>query len=114
MPVPYPVFRAALDNGDLDRIRMLAREMGGPMRLEDALRVVLLMRDGDEDRYEAACVRWIGRFALEGRNLTLQAIQEAAAALDTLPMQPQASMDQLQQLCVAHGVARQGLEDRRT
>ena len=79
MPVAYPVFRAALDSGNLECVIALAREMP-PMRLDDALRVVLLMRDGDPDRYDAARARWIGRFALEGRGVTIDDLREAVDA----------------------------------
>ena len=56
MPVPYPVFRAALDSGDLLRVLQLARDMP-PMRLDDALRVCLLLRDGDPDRFSGSRAR---------------------------------------------------------
>lgn len=36
--------------------------------LED-LRICLLIRGGDPDRYERAAVRWLGRFALEARGV---------------------------------------------
>jgi hypothetical protein len=99
--VPYPVFRAALDRGDLGRIRQLAAEMG-PIRLDDALRICLLMRD--HDGYERAAVRWLGRFALEARGADLDAIKEAAAALDALPYRPEAAMEQLAGVCGRCGV----------
>ena len=35
--------------------------------LDDALRICLVLRGGDPDRYERAAVRWLGRFALEAR-----------------------------------------------
>jgi hypothetical protein len=75
-----------------------------PMRLEDALRVCLLMRGGDPDVYERAAVRWIGRFALEARGATIDEIRAAAAALDALPDTPDIAMEHLQHLCVAHGL----------
>lgn len=103
MAVPYATFRAALDAGNLDRVVLLAREMP-PMRLDDALRVVLLMRDSDEQRYDRAACRWLGRFALEARNVTLEDLRSAATALDVLPDHPEAAMAQLQRLCVALGV----------
>ena len=36
-------------------------------------------RDGDEERYERAAVRWAGRFALEARTVTLEAVATAVA-----------------------------------
>jgi hypothetical protein len=72
--------------------------------LEDALRICLLIRDGDPERYERAAVRWLGRFALEARSVTIQALRVAADALDALPDQPGKAMERLPRLCVAHGV----------
>jgi hypothetical protein len=104
MPVAYPTFRAALDAGDLERVIQLAKSMP-PMTLEDALRVVLLMRTGDETKYDRACVRWLGRFAIEVKGVSLEELRSAARALDKLPDQPDAAMAQLQQLCLERGVS---------
>jgi hypothetical protein len=103
MPVAYPTFRAALDSGDLARVIQLAKSMPS-VSLRDALEMVLLMRTGDETRYDKACVRWLGRFALEIRDVSLEDLKEAASALDTLPDQPEAAMGQLQKLCLERGV----------
>ncbi len=107
LAIPYVMFRSALDSGNLERVILLARDMP-PMRLDDALRVVLLMRDGSEQRYEAACVRWLGRFALEGRDVKVEDVQEAAEVLGHLRSSPASAMEQLLELCMAHGVARSG------
>ncbi len=104
MSVAYPVFRAALDRGDLPRVLTLARQMP-VIRLSDALEVVLLMRTGDESRFDRACVRWLGRFALEVPDVSLEELQAAAAALDGLPDRPDEAMAQLQRICVERGVA---------
>lgn len=100
--VPYPVFRAALDAGNLDRVRQLAAQMPR-VGLQDALRICLLMRD--HDGYERAAVRWLGRFALEGPQVDLDAMHEAAAALDALPYRPDAAMEQLAAVCGRCGMA---------
>jgi hypothetical protein len=73
--------------------------------LDDALRICPVIRDSDPDRYERAAVRWLGRFALEARDVTINAIRAAAEALDDLPEQPAEAMDRLQRLCVVHGVS---------
>lgn len=99
--VPYPVFRAALDAGNLARVRQLAARMG-TITLPDALTICLLMRD--HDGYERAAVRWLGRFALEARGADLEALQQAAAALDALPYRPEAAMEQLAEVCGRCGV----------
>jgi hypothetical protein len=73
--------------------------------IRDALRVCLLLRDDDDlALYERAAVRWTGRFALEARGADLEAIQTAAAALETLPAAPAESMETLAALCAAYQV----------
>ena len=62
-----------------------------------------MLRDGDPDRYERAAVRWLARFALEARDVTVNAIRGAAEALDDLPDQPAEAMERLQRLCIVHG-----------
>ena len=42
-----------------------------------------MIRDSDPDRYERAAVRWLGRFALEARDVTINAMR-AAAELSTI------------------------------
>ena len=58
----------------------------------------------DPDRYERAAVRWLGRFALEARAVTIDALRAAADALDALPDRATEAMERLQALCSAHGV----------
>jgi hypothetical protein len=72
--------------------------------LRDALQVVLLMRAGPEAQYDRACVRWLGRFALEVRGVTLEELRDAADALDKLPDQPEGAMSRLQKMCLQRGV----------
>lgn len=104
-PIPYAQIRTAINNGDLrfliDNAQQLPR-----ISLSDALQVCLLYRDQDIDRYNAAAVRWLMRFAAEASEASLEDIQSAAAALDALPDQPQPAMEQLAALCVQHGLTR--------
>lgn len=99
---PYVIFRQALDAGDLTRIRSLAASMPH-ISLQDALRICLLMRE--HDGYDRAAVRWLGRFALEARNATIEDVQAAAAALDALPDRPDSAMERLATVCAQCGVA---------
>ena len=99
----YSRFRRALDTGNELLVVATARELP-QVSLADALRVVLLFRDGEPSRYERACVRWLGRFALEARGVTIDAIRAAAEALDVLPERAGEAMERLQQLCVTHDV----------
>lgn len=80
-----------------------AREMPH-VGLDDALRVCLLLRDGDPVRFEKAAVRWLGRFALEARGVLIDDVLEAGDALATMREQPGHAMEALQAICVAHGI----------
>lgn len=100
---PYARFRRALDTGNELLVLSAARELP-QVALEDALRICLVLRDGDRRRYDRAAVRWLGRFALEARMVTIHDLRTAAGALDALPRRPAEAMEQLQRLCVACGV----------
>jgi hypothetical protein len=80
-----------------------ARELP-QIALDDALRICLVLRDGERDQYERAAVRWLGRFALEASSVTIAELRAAADALDALPSRPSDAMERLQRLCVAHGI----------
>lgn len=99
----YTRFRRALDVGNELLVITTARELAH-IGLADALRVCLVFRDGDPERYERAAVRWLGRFALEAREVTIEALRAAADALDELPEQPAAAMERLGRICSAYGV----------
>jgi hypothetical protein len=100
----YGRFRRALARGNLQLVRAAAGELP-TIRLDDALRVCLLIRDRDPDRYERAALRWVARFAVEAADATLSDVQAAAAALARLPSDPDEAMSQLQLLCLAHRLA---------
>ncbi len=100
----YVRFRRALDSGNELLVLTTARELP-KVGLEDALRICLLIRGGDRERYERAAVRWLGRFALEARGVTIHALRVAADALDELPRRPGEAMEQLQRLCIEHKLA---------
>ena len=99
----YARFRRALETGNELLVLAAARELPH-VSLEDALRVCLLLRDREPERYERAAVRWLGRFALEARGVTIEALRSAADALDVLPHRPGEAMERLQAICNAHGV----------
>lgn len=100
---PYARFRRALELGNPTLITATARELPR-IALDDALRICLVLRGSDPDRYERAAVRWLGRFALEGRGVSIEDLRAAAAALAALPHQAPEAMERLQRLCVEHGV----------
>ena len=101
---PYSRFIRALQTGNELLVIAAARELPR-VGLDDALRICLVLRDGDEERYERAAVRWLGRFALEAAGATIDDIRMAAEALEELPQRTADAMERLQRLCVARGVA---------
>jgi hypothetical protein len=101
---PYARFRRALETGNELLVLSTAKELP-QIALDDALRICLVLRDGDPKRYERAAVRWLGRFALEARAVTLQELRAAASALDALPTRSGEAMERLQRICVAHGLS---------
>ena len=99
----YARFRRALATGNEVLVLAAARELP-QIALDDALRICLVLRGADPDRYERAAVRWLGRFALEARGATIADLRQAADALDTLPERATEAMERLQRLCLARGV----------
>ena len=100
---PYARFKRALETGNEALVTAAALELPR-IALEDALRICLVLRTGDPDRYERAAVRWLGRFALEARDVTIDDLRQAADALAVLPRRAAEAMERLQRLCMAHGV----------
>ncbi len=100
---PYARFRRALATGNETLVVAAARELP-QVSLDDALRICLVLRGGDPARYDRAAVRWLGRFALEGRGVTIEDLRLAAQALDELPARAADAMECLQRLCLARGV----------
>src|ERR1700729_3402541 len=81
----YARFRRALETGNEVLVLGAARELP-QIALDDALRICLVLRDGDRARYDRAAVRWLGRFALEARAVMIRDLRAAAAALDAPPI----------------------------
>ena len=100
---PYARFRRALATGNEALVTAAAMELPR-IALDDALRICLVLREGDPMRYERAAVRWLGRFALEAVNATIDDLRRAAEALEALPARPVEAMERLQHLCAARGV----------
>src|SRR5512135_2364634 len=91
---PYARFRRALETGNEALVTAAALELPR-IALDDALRICLVLRGGDSARYERAAVRWLGRFALEGRRVTIADLRLAADALEVLPTSPSEAMERL-------------------
>jgi len=98
----YSRFRRALDARNLNMVIAAAKELP-QVGLKDALHICLLVRD-HPDRFQRAAVRWLGRFALEARAVTIDDVVEAGDALAVMPEHPTQAMEALAALCVAHGV----------
>jgi hypothetical protein len=101
---PYARFRRALETGNEQLVIAAALELPR-IALDDALRICLVLRGGDSTRYDRAAVRWLGRFALEARGVTIEEVRLAADALDALPERTAEAMETLQRLCITHNVA---------
>jgi hypothetical protein len=100
---PYTRFRRALEAGNELMVLATARELPH-IALDDALRICLVLRGGDRARYERAAVRWLGRFALEARGVTITDLRAAADALDAMPSRANEALERLQGLCLEHGL----------
>lgn len=100
---PFSRFRRALATGNPALVTAAALELP-QIALDDALRICLVLRGEDGTRYERAAVRWLGRFALEAQDVTIEDLRIAADSLDSLPRQPAEAMERLQRLCLVHGV----------
>lgn len=101
----YSRFRRALNTGNLALVMTSAKELPR-IGLDDALRICLIMRDARPDSYDRAAVRWLGRFALEGRDVTVADLRSASQLLAELPHDREAALKRLDGLCRRHGVAR--------
>jgi hypothetical protein len=66
--------------------------------LADALAVCVTMRTAEPDRFERAALRWLARFCVERRDVTLTEVQSAAWAFENITDEP-AALGTLQRLC---------------
>lgn len=71
------------------------------MSLEDALSLVLLYAAVDDDKYERAAPKWIGRLTQE-RVLTLGEIQLAVGSLQAIRERPEAAVTVLRLVVRGH------------
>jgi hypothetical protein len=88
---------SVLETGNLTLIRSAAAELP-QVSLEDALQVCLAVRRTEPETYERAVVRWLGRFCLERRDVTLTTVRAALEAFERLPALPEESMRHLRRL----------------
>ena len=84
---PYTRFRRALDTGNLALIRSAAAELPH-VDLRDALTVCVAIRHAEPERFERAALRWLARFCVERRDVTLRQVRDAAEAFGEMSEDP--------------------------
>ncbi len=84
----YKWLRQALDRGDLALVKATAAQLPA-VNLEDALAIALLVIEHEPHNAERAAVRWLGRWALESREATLETLFEAVVAMSALAHEPE-------------------------
>jgi hypothetical protein len=76
----------------------------GKLSLGDARALCVLLADRDTTRYSRAAMKWLGRFALETPNVSLEETRLFAAALAALPLVSAAARPLLPELASARGL----------
>ena len=99
---PYRWFTSALRRGDLAGVRSAAAELGHKVNVVDALSIVLLMAERDDDAFERAATRWLARFVVERPAVGLEDLRAGLVALEALPTNAAAAKQQLAELCMRH------------
>ena len=95
---PYGNFRRALETSNLTVISAAAAELPA-ISLEDALSICILVFRQEPRRFERAALRWIGRYCLERRDLTIDDVREVADAFARLRDDGEVAAETLRRLC---------------
>jgi hypothetical protein len=90
-------YRRALERRHIFGAEISAKEMGY-VPLRDALGLLALHPAEDSPKYEKAARRWLGPLALESDDVSLNDLQLAEAALQTLTLRPDSPMKALTDL----------------
>jgi len=80
---PHGRFQRAIEHRQVLGAELAARELGS-LSLADALRLLFLYAEKDPIKYERAALRWLGRYATEGKAVSLLKAQLALSALAEL------------------------------
>jgi hypothetical protein len=80
---PRAIFSRAIERGNVVVAESVAREMGR-LTLEEALRLLFLYAEHDPIKFERAALRWLARYATEGKAVSLLKAQLALSALAEL------------------------------
>jgi hypothetical protein len=102
--IPYPRVRAALDAEDLGFVL----DHGAQIRLglAVAVEVLELFARQAPDRLEAACLRWLQRYASEARGQRLEDYGRIIVACNALTSEPEFATDELLRLCEERALVR--------
>lgn len=95
---PHARFLRALQTRNMLIIRAAAAELPF-IRLEDALHVCVVLRDQEPEHFDAAAIRWIGRFCMERPGVTLDDVDDARAAFEQMRTDATAALEWLQAIC---------------
>jgi hypothetical protein len=85
---PYSRFRRALLTKNVNLIDAAARELRH-VKLEDALRILVVLAERRDARFERAAARFAGRLTIE-RHLSLAEARYVLALAEALPRSPDA------------------------
>lgn len=77
------IFRRAIERKNLMLAEVTAREIG-VVSLAEALELVVLVAESDQNRFDAYARRWVARLAAEGQ-VSLAELDLAVTALRALP-----------------------------
>jgi ribosomal 50S subunit-associated protein YjgA (DUF615 family) len=98
---PYRRFQLALRRGNLRMIELAAKELPR-IPLGDALMMVVLMERNEDERFDRAAARWVGRLILEVPSVGIEEARRALDALDRLP--DDAAQQALSGVCAEAGL----------
>src|SRR5690242_3377639 len=102
---PVTRLRRAIRSGDLLLIRSAAAE--ARVDLEDAFAILLIVAEKEPDRYDAAALRWLGRFCSEqGARASLADLDLLRASLAALRTASPAVLNALDGVLSAHQLPR--------
>jgi len=77
-------FQRACDRRNVQQAELAALELVQPLSLLNALALVRLYAETGSPKFDSAAVRWVGRYAFEERDVQVQDMQLAVAALGSL------------------------------
>jgi hypothetical protein len=101
--IPYPRIRAAIDADDLGFVLKYRDQIN--LGLAVAVEVLELFAEQAPARLEAACLRWVRRYAAEAQGQQLADYGRIVVACNALRSEPDFGTDELSRLCEERGLA---------